>query len=307
LLLYFLTDEQGTRPLKTKAELEENLQSLLERDKNETENNLDLVLEIFVKSGLVVLLPENPCERYQLVHDYLALFIRQQQEPKLKAVIAELEQEKQQRKIGEAKLNRFLKIALAGSVAAGIALTLLTVTAWNAAKTAEKQKQQADINAIQALTKSSEAQFALKDTGNALIEGLKAGGKLKLASSAKSDTQVPTIAALRQAVYLQRDEKPENRALAVNTLKGHESEVYSVGFSPDGKQLASGSFDKTIKIWDVTTGKVLNTLKGHESLVNSVEFSPDGQQLASGSRDKTIKIWDVTTGKVLNTLKGHES
>ncbi|MEI3648503.1 MAG: ribosome assembly protein 4 [Dolichospermum lemmermannii FEM_B0920] len=314
LLLYFLTDEQGTRPLKTKAELEENLQSLLERDKTEAENNLDLVLEIFVKSGLVVLLPENPCERYQLVHDYLALFIRQQQEPKLKAVIAELEQEKQQRKIGEAKLNRFLKIALAGSVAAGIALTLLTVTAWNAAKRAETQKQQADINAIQALTKSSEAQFALKDTGNALIEGLKAGGKLKLASWAKSDTQVPTIAALRQAVYLQRNEKPENRALAVNTLKGHESEVYSVGFSPDGKQLASGSFDKTIKIWDVTTGKVLNTLpseryanKGDEGSVSSVGFSPDGQQLASGSFDKTIKIWDVTTGKVLNTLKGHES
>jgi WD40 repeat protein len=302
LLLYFLTDEQGTRPLKTKAELEENLQSLLERDKNETENNLDLVLEIFVKSGLVVLLPETTADRYQLVHDYLAAFIRQQQEP----LSQQLEREKQQRKIGEAKLNRFLKIALAGSVAAGIALTLLTVTAWNAAKRAETQKQQADINAIQALTKSSEAQFALKDTGNALIEGLKAGGKLKLASWAKSDTQVPTIAALRQAVYLQRDEKPENRALAVNTLKGHESEVYSVGFSPDGKQLASGSFDKTIKIWDVTTGKVLNTLKGHESLVNSVEFSPDGQQLASGSRDKTIKIWDVTTGKVLNTLKGHE-
>ncbi|MDB9308536.1 ribosome assembly protein 4, partial [Aphanizomenon sp. CS-733/32] len=307
LLLYFLTDEQGTRPLKTKAELEENLQSLLERDKNETENNLDLVLEIFVKSGLVVLLPENPCERYQLVHDYLALFIRQQQQPKLKAVIAELEQEKQQRKIGEAKLNRFLKIALAGSVAAGIALTLLTVTAWNAAKRAETQKQQADINAIQALTKSSEAQFALKDTGNALIEGLKAGGKLKLASWAKSDTQVPAIAALRQAVYLQRDEKPENRALAVNTLKGHEGYVNSVGFSPDGKQLASGSRDKTIKIWDVTTGKVLNTLKGHESTVWSVGFSPDGQQLASGSGDNTIKIWDVTTGKVLNTLKGHES
>ncbi|MDM3851887.1 MAG: ribosome assembly protein 4 [Aphanizomenon gracile PMC627.10] len=307
LLLYFLTDEQGTRPLKTKAELEENLQSLLERDKTEAENNLDLVLEIFVKSGLVVLLPENPCERYQLVHDYLALFIRQQQEPKLKAVIAELEQEKQQRKIGEAKLNRFLKIALAGSVAAGIALTLLTVTAWNAAKRAETQKQQADINAIQALTKSSEAQFALQDTGNALIEGLKAGGKLKLASWAKSDTQVPAIAALRQAVYLQRDEEKEKRALAVNTLKGHEDSVISVGFSRDGKQLASGSADNTIKIWDVTTGKVLNTLKGHESTVWSVGFSRDGKQLASGSADNTIKIWDVTTGKVLNTLKGHES
>jgi tricorn protease-like protein/tetratricopeptide (TPR) repeat protein len=305
LLLYFLTDEQGTRPLKTKAELEENLQSLLERDKNETENNLDLVLEIFVKSGLVVLLPETTADRYQLVHDYLAAFIRQQQEP----LSQQLEREKQQRKIGEAKLNRFLKIALAGSVAAGIALTLLTVTAWNAAKRAETQKQQADINAIQALTKSSEAMFASGERGNALIEALRVNQKVKLASWATLDTQEPTTAALSQAVYLQRNEKPENKALAlaVNTLKGHEGWVNSVGFSPDGKKLASGSGDQTIKIWDVTTGKVLNTLKGHEGSVWSVGFSPDGKQLASGSVDNTIKIWDVTTGKVLNTLKGHES
>jgi WD40 repeat protein len=302
LLLYFLTDEQGTRPLKTKAELEADLKSLLERDKNETENNLDLVLEIFVKSGLVVLLPETTADRYQLVHDYLAAFIRQQQEP----LSQKLEREKQQRKIGEAKLNRFLKIALAGSVAAGVVLTLLTVTAWNAAKRAETQKQLAAINEIQALTKSSEAMFATGETGNALIEALRVNQKVKLASWAKLDTQVPAMAALQQAVYLQRNEKPENRTLAVNTLKGHEDSVGSVGFSPDGKKLASGSYDKTIKIWDVTTGKVLNTLKGHEGWVGSVGFSPDGKKLASGSYDKTIKIWDVTTGKVLNTLKGHE-
>ena len=57
----------------------------------------------------MVLLPENPCERYQLVHDYLALFIRQQQEPKLKAVIEELEREKQQRKLAEEELQQALE------------------------------------------------------------------------------------------------------------------------------------------------------------------------------------------------------
>ena len=87
------------------------------------------------------------------------------------------------------------------------------------------------------------------------------------------------------------------------TLKGHSDEVYSVAFSPDGKRLASGSSDKTIKLWDTVTGKELLTLKGHLSAVFSVAFSPDGERLASGSRDTTIKLWDTATGKEVLTLK----
>ena len=79
----------------------------------------------------------------------------------------------------------------------------------------------------------------------------------------------------------------------------------SVAFSPDGKTLASGSEDKTIKLWDVATGKEQATLKGHTDAVSSVAFSPDGKTLASGSEDKTIKLWDVATGKEQATLKGH--
>jgi WD40 repeat protein len=90
------------------------------------------------------------------------------------------------------------------------------------------------------------------------------------------------------------------------TLKGHTSYVSSVVYSPDGRTLASGSLDTTIKLWDVATGKELATLKGHTAEVNSVAYSPDGNTLASGSRDKTIKLWDMATGKAKNTLKGHE-
>jgi WD40 repeat protein/ABC-type branched-subunit amino acid transport system substrate-binding protein len=61
--------------------------------------------------------------------------------------------------------------------------------------------------------------------------------------------------------------------------------------------LASGSTDKTIKLWDVKTGKEIKPLKGHDHWVNSVSFSSDGQTLASGSEDNTVKIWDVKTGK----------
>ena len=86
---------------------------------------------------------------------------------------------------------------------------------------------------------------------------------------------------------------------------GHSDAVLSVAFSPDGKTLASGSWDKTIKLWDVKTGKELATLNGHTETVMFVAFSPDGKTLASASWDKTIKLWDVATSKERATLKGH--
>ncbi|MFN7384702.1 MAG: protein kinase domain-containing protein [Dolichospermum sp.] len=93
----------------------------------------------------------------------------------------------------------------------------------------------------------------------------------------------------------------------LQTLTGHSHSVISVAYSPDGQTLASGSSDKTIKLWNVKTGKLLQTLKGHSSWVTSVAYSPDGQTLASGSGDNTIKLWDVNTGNLLQTFTGHSS
>lgn len=80
------------------------------------------------------------------------------------------------------------------------------------------------------------------------------------------------------------------------TLPGHTDPVYAVSYSPDGTFIATGSFDKTIKLWDTANGKELRTFagaKGHQSLILSIAFSPQGDLLASGGADNSTKIWDV--------------
>ena len=107
-----------------------------------------------------------------------------------------------------------------------------------------------------------------------------------------------TLAGLSFGAPVPKPPPPKERA----TLKGHKRAVYSICFSPDGKILASGSWDKTIKLWDVVTGKNTATLSGHTERVEAIAFSPDGKILASMGLDWILRLWEVPSGKAIATF-----
>lgn len=109
------------------------------------------------------------------------------------------------------------------------------------------------------------------------------------------------LSALICAQGAAQNSQPE---LVIQT--GHTSSVFALAASPDGRLLASGSADSTVRIWDAETGHELRVLSGHSAIVNAIAFSPDGHILASGSYDHSIKLWDVTTGKELRTIVAHD-
>ncbi|WP_254565863.1 AAA family ATPase [Oscillatoria sp. HE19RPO] len=303
LLLYFLTEESGIRPLKKQAELLADLTPELAVHPE----NLEEILKILEKAGLVFVLPELPESRYQLVHDYLVKFIREQERIQAglkglreknkelqatnlqlhreKEVQAELTQSKEKAKQIQTTLNLILAIMVAG----------FGILTWQAFSKSLK----AEIAELEAKNLSSEALRLKNNEFGALVNSLQVGQKTSEIIQSPFTMRSPLSLEMQTASVLQL----AYTVREVNRLEQHKNSVVSVTFSDDGELIATASTDKTAKLF-TPDGRLVVSLNGHDKPVTRVAFSPDEQTIATTSTDGTIKLWQ-RDGTLIRTLTGH--
>ncbi|MEH2083356.1 MAG: hypothetical protein V7K89_26285 [Nostoc sp.] len=307
LVLYLLTDESNNRPFKTRAELAAQLGELEDADK------LDLVLEILVRSGLVVLFPDVP-ERYQLIHDYLVNLIRhlQQQESSLQVQLNQLRYKVEQSKAeierlkSELSQNKQRSKLVAPHPQQG--LDLLTEL-----RELHKREElsQLEIEQLRAELKEKEltAKLAESQKKQRLSEAqLNRSLKIALTASVLAilglsvsivtavDSEIKTLSASSEALFASQK--------GIDALK----EALKAGGKLQQTVWVDSNTREQVQtaLYQAVSGvREYNRLDGHLSGVNSATFSLDRSLIASASADTTIKLWRPD-GSLIKTLSGHE-
>lgn len=314
IVLYLLTDENKKRPFKTRAQLATEMAELEDVEK------LELVLEILVHSGLVVLFPEVP-ERYQLIHDYLVDLIRvlQQDELSLQEQVKQLRQIVQESECEIARLNSELRNNKQQSkhqenqppISSGLFGELKELRKRDELSRVERDRLLAEIE-------QQKLQAELIETEKQRTNQARVNRILKNALAASGLGMLVLVASIGMAFYQGR-----KAVIAASVAASASSEaLFSLGKDIDALReglRAARKLDQALlpdaqtqqvvrtALYQATYGmgvREINRLEDHKADVNGVAFSSDNSLIASASSDGTIKLWQVN-GKKLTTLKGH--
>ncbi|MEM9770218.1 MAG: hypothetical protein AAF889_01215 [Cyanobacteria bacterium P01_D01_bin.73] len=333
-VLFLLTAENGTRPLKNRSELEEEM--------GITGEKLDTVLQILEGAGLITVFRDQASWLYQLVHDYLISYIRQQRQAT----------EQAQFRLTQSQLNRVLRKRVRELYGAGAVLVMLLISSTGLAFTAAAGKTEAEIQAM-----TANAEFLMGNSGQsfeAMGRTLTAWQRFQdrkwslwgnPAALARSELHLATT--LGQALVRSRE---------FNRLESHTNIVWAIAHSPTQRHFASSSTDGTVRLWHnsgqpvlhkqgekkgtpwiwqqdssagsiafhpngsaiavtdngtepvVTVvnldGEAIATLRGHTDTIYNVAYDPKGQFIATASADKTVRLW-TTAGEFVREIKGH--
>jgi len=180
----------------------------------------------------------------------------------------------------------------------------VTLTTWQAVRATR-----AKTDAVQAKTKAVAAQKQAEEE-RAKASHLLYVANMNLTQQAWEQNNVLRVRQLLDdtATSLERGFEwyywQRQTHLEIKTLRGHTDTITSVAFSPDGQRIATGSWDRSAKVWDAASGRELLTLKGHAGGVRSVAFCPDGRRIVTASRG-AAKVWEAASGRELVTLNGH--
>lgn len=332
LVLFLLTDESSTSPWKSENDIKKEIlrgfdNLTKEREINKIKNkplvncckykfvidlslesvpinlqlaeNIQDILYILHRSGLVDIKKNDDHNYYQLIHDYLIGFIRQIIQNKVDNKLLEKIQQKptdfnryiqnESREIRKQILNKL--IILGSILGSGLFLMPLGINSFT------KNKEQQKIIEIQDSINKSQAFLNFNQNLDALKEGIKVLEKIDLKKEKYDEIKKVAIDILQKNVYGIKDFKE------YNNLSGHDKPVIGVVFSPDGTMIATASFDNTVKLWNAENGKEIDSIddseeKKHTEQVNSVDFSPDGNMIATASFDGTVKLWKVKKGEI---------
>jgi WD40 repeat protein/uncharacterized small protein (DUF1192 family) len=307
LVLYLLTDENNQRPFKSRAQLAIELEELEDVEK------LDLILEILVRSGLVVLFPDVP-ERYQLIHDYLVDLIRnlQQQESSLQIQLNQLRNKVEQSQVEIERLNSELRqkkqqAKLVGShLQQGLDLLseLKELRKREEMSRVEIEQLQAELKEKQLKTQLAESKEKQKQSEVrvnvtlkfALAVSITAIVGLTVSILSAANSEIKTISAYSEALFAS-----EKGIDAIKEgLKAGRKLQKAVWVDSDTREQA-----KTALYQAVYEVREYNRLEKHLLGVNSVTFSPNGQIIASASADSKIILWHPD-GSFWKNLTGHE-